>query len=574
MASSIQDSLNTDIALVNEYFRNGQHTPVYVNSLLRLLQCMIFRNPGHALIVPYVLWGKAARFCGLEAYDQKQLAAILLRYSAMKTAFSDLAERDVPCLFFDRVGAIENGRYTASARRRMRRKYSFPKMSRQPKRYASDFSELLGDLYSPEYVCALKKVPQIIACGQRYTHVDAQTELINVIAGKRYVPNQPENPRLCIHMYGRCGVFGYAVEDRHALPAQLQQKLHEAGIADVMVENHGLWGGDDDCIATNFLADYPGFGSKDIVIFYMQSFGRFEMPAYEHQHLRRYSLNDYFYADPASRNCFYDRPGHMTHMGYDIIAGGVLEQLKKQSLLARQPQPEASPAAKGAQNAYPKEFLDALQAYLTDIADQYPQAVGQSTGAIVMNCNPFTRGHRYLIEYAAQRVGRLFVFVLQEDRSFFKFADRLAMVERGTADIANVIVLPSREFMISTMTFPEYFIKDYAQSIEIDTSGDLLIFSQHIAPALGISVRFAGEEPLDAVTRAYNRRMRELLPAYGIRFDEIPRLRTEDKAIVSASEVRKLLQDGRYEELKKYVPDTTYTYLCNMHAGALEGGNP
>ena len=86
----------------------------------------------------------------------------------------------------------------------------------------------------------------------------------------------------------------------------------------------------------------------------------------------------------------------------------------------------------------------------------------------------------------------MFVFVLEEDKSFFKFVDRFEMVKRGTSDLENVIVLPSREFMISAMTFPEYFMKDYTQTKEIDVTQDLSIFGEYIAPKLNITVRFAG----------------------------------------------------------------------------------
>ena len=55
-------------------------------------------------------------------------------------------------------------------------------------------------------------------------------------------------------------------------------------------------------------------------------------------------------------------------------------------------------------------------------------------GAAVMNCNPFTIGHRYLIETAAKECDLLYIFVLSEDKSEFSFADRLEMVKRGTAD--------------------------------------------------------------------------------------------------------------------------------------------
>lgn len=63
-----------------------------------------------------------------------------------------------------------------------------------------------------------------------------------------------------------------------------------------------------------------------------------------------------------------------------------------------------------------KQFLETLER-----AD----AKDGSVGAAVMNCNPFTLGHRYLIEQAAKECDRLYVFVLSEDKSRFSVADRL-----------------------------------------------------------------------------------------------------------------------------------------------------
>ena len=45
----------------------------------------------------------------------------------------------------------------------------------------------------------------------------------------------------------------------------------------------------------------------------------------------------------------------------------------------------------------------------------------EKVGCIVMNCNPFTSGHRYLIEYALKNVDYLFIFVVEEDQSVFLF---------------------------------------------------------------------------------------------------------------------------------------------------------
>ncbi len=177
-------------------------------------------------------------------------------------------------------------------------------------------------------------------------------------------------------------------------------------------------------------------------------------------------------------------------------------------------------------------------------------------GAIVMNCNPFTLGHRYLIEYAADKVNFLYVFVVTEDRSMIKFEDRYRMVQKGTSDISNVKVVPSGEWMISYRTFTSYFEKEVNQDIKVDAYLDLEIFARYIAPALGITKRFVGEEPFDMVTHQYNRQMQEVLGEYEIAVIEIPRLQIEGKT-VSATYVRECMRNKDWEEIRKYVPKTT-----------------
>ncbi|MBO4295992.1 MAG: hypothetical protein J5863_04475, partial [Desulfovibrio sp.] len=171
---------------------------------------------------------------------------------------------------------------------------------------------------------------------------------------------------------------------------------------------------------------------------------------------------------------------------------------------------------------------------------QVPGADFSSAGAVVMNCNPFTRGHRSLVERAAGQSSLLYVFVVEEDRSVFPFDVRIRLVREGLADLANVAVLPSGPYMISQATFPSYFIKEQARAGEVCTDLDAVLFARRIAPALGIRRRFAGTEPSCAVTGAYNRIMASVLPAHGIEFVEFPRLEA-DGAPVSASAVRQLL---------------------------------
>ncbi|MDR0876419.1 MAG: adenylyltransferase/cytidyltransferase family protein [Treponema sp.] len=183
-----------------------------------------------------------------------------------------------------------------------------------------------------------------------------------------------------------------------------------------------------------------------------------------------------------------------------------------------------------------------------------------TTGAIVMNCNPFTNGHQYLIESAASRCDLLYVFVVSENRSAFPSDVRFDLVKAGTAHIPNVRVHPTGPYLISAATFPDYFLKDTVKSENVNTTLDLTIFAEHFAKPLGISRRFVGTEPLDPVTESYNRRMKDFLPRYTIEVVEIERLK-KDGNVISAGRVRELLAESRMEEIRELVPPATFAYL-------------
>ena len=193
--------------------------------------------------------------------------------------------------------------------------------------------------------------------------------------------------------------------------------------------------------------------------------------------------------------------------------------------------------------------------------DSQPVSAAEGiVGAIVMNCNPFTLGHRYLVEQAAKECDRLYVFVLSEDRSYFKAEDRMAMVKAGTADLPNVTVLPTGPYLISSATFPTYFLKDQSSAQDAQCELDVAIFGKHFAPHFGITRRYVGSEPFCPVTSAYNQALHKLLPEYGIALYEIPRLETQSIP-VSATNVRKLIENHDAEGVRALVPDTTFQYL-------------
>ena len=177
-------------------------------------------------------------------------------------------------------------------------------------------------------------------------------------------------------------------------------------------------------------------------------------------------------------------------------------------------------------------------------------------GAVVCNCDPFTLGHRHLIGYAASRCDNLYVFAVSEKGSMFSPDVRLEMIRRGTADIPSCHVLESDLYLVSRATFPAYFIRDEERADLVRSDLDIELFARRIAPALNITIRFAGEEPFSAVTRAYNERMKELLPSYGITFEEIPRLQG-----ISAGKVRDLIAEGEIGKIREMVPESTYEIL-------------
>ena len=188
-----------------------------------------------------------------------------------------------------------------------------------------------------------------------------------------------------------------------------------------------------------------------------------------------------------------------------------------------------------------------------------PQPLTTTTplrGVVVMNCNPFTLGHRYLIEQAAKQVERLFVMVVREDCSLFAYAERKAMVEQGVAHLENVTVIDGSEYAISQATFPTYFLKRLDDAADTQMLLDLDLFRRHIAPALGATVRFVGTEPTDRLTRRYNQLMHEVLA--DVR--EAARLEKEGNA-VSASRVRKAMEQGDMSTIRQLVPPTTLPYI-------------
>ncbi len=203
-----------------------------------------------------------------------------------------------------------------------------------------------------------------------------------------------------------------------------------------------------------------------------------------------------------------------------------------------------------------------LQHYCRQLA-QWRQP-GEKIAAIVMNANPFTLGHQFLAEQAARQCDWLHLFLVGEEGSFFSYDDRLTMVTRGVAHLPNVTVHGGSPYIISRATFPAYFLKETPVVDQAWCAIDLILFRDHIVPALGITHRYIGSEPFCPTTRRYNETMHTLL-AGKVTVKEISRIASHDGTAVSASEVRQLLAGRHYDQLRDKVPPTTFSYLEAQH---------
>lgn len=200
---------------------------------------------------------------------------------------------------------------------------------------------------------------------------------------------------------------------------------------------------------------------------------------------------------------------------------------------------------------------------LTHIKNSLPLKKGPRS-CIVMNLNPMTLGHLYLIEKAAKQEGDLIIFLVETDASIINYKTRLAILRKTISHLKNVYVCPSTDYVISRATFPTYFLKDESD-LEVYTKLDVSIFKKYFMPIFEIDFRYVGQEPLDPLTNQYNESLIEML---GNQIKIIDR-KTYDDQVISASYVRLLAKQKKYVDLKQIVPKATYKFLMSKKGRAL-----
>lgn len=406
--------------------------------------------------------------------------------------------------------------------------------------YTSMYKDFFDDIYSKDYANSIMNINYQIetqsGCGRLR---DCKSKVYNVVNGERFTYGQPQDYNKTIWFVGACFLYGHYSEDKKTIESFLQARLNERGYKIKVVNcSSPAYASHIDLILARILT-LP-LRKGDIIVC-------------GHKGLRgieKINLMDVCYEYGISAEWMVDHPAHCNHKLHSIYADAILEHLKS---VLQQKFEEQGRLLESDEN-----FIKML--YIDWYFKKSDFSRFNKIGSIVMNSNPFTYGHRYLIEQALEQVDFLVIFVVEEDGSLFSFDERFAMVCEGVVDINNVMVVPSGSFILSKTTFPEYFIKSTDKFLVENVENDIKIFAKYIAHYINISYRFVGEEPEDTVTAVYNKAMRKILPENGIEFVEIPR-KKQDGRYISASAVRKSLEEYDLQSLRKLVPRSTMELL-------------
>lgn len=411
------------------------------------------------------------------------------------------------------------------------------------------YEEFFDDLYSENYAESVAQINFLIETRSGCAKLrDCHNEYYNVTDGERFTYGQPEEYSNTIYFLGPCFIEGHYAADRYTIESFLQRRLNEAGYK-IKVVNYGSPSQIDNFRDNNniFLAaniESLPLREGDVLVYACSSVDD------GIEGCLKLNLAEICKVHHAPAKWMIDFPAHCNHRIYSMFADAIYDLLTP--LFAK------SLDKKGGLLEKTGNFIKIN--YLDQYFGDFQPFMYHNIGAIVMNCNPFTYGHRYLIERALNTVDFLIIFAVEEDESLFSFEERFSMICDGVADLENVMVVPSGPFILSKTTFPEYFIKEKDEDIIQNVENDIRFFGERIAPQLNIGYRFVGEEPEDGVTNEYNCAMKRILPEYSIELVEVPRKKIND-SYISASLVRKCLEKLDMKKLEKLVPESTRKIL-------------
>lgn len=394
---------------------------------------------------------------------------------------------------------------------------------------------------------------------------DCEDSLVRIVNGYRQgVEKEVTENYNSIYLFGSSLVYSLGCEEQETLSSVLDNQINDPLF---QVFNRGVIKAD--AINASFAILDTQISKGDLIILY----GLDPISETEILELKKEAnlldLTEIFRRPHSYGDVFYD-PSHLTPKGNKIVAEVIAKEIKDNF------EKRTSIATESYSDQEKNEFLKVehcrFRAALRYIDEGFPQYLDLlkskfrpgNNGIAAMNCNPFTLGHKYLASTASKMVDTLYVFVVEEDKSHFPFKQRFEMVKEGLKDIANVEVVPAGKFLVSSMTFPDYFTKDEGFNPAMNVAYDFEIFVHYIAPTLDLHNRFIGNEPFCETTRTHHEIMKQTLPKKGISVLEIERKENESGPI-SASKVRKLIKNREFDKLDSFLPRTSIDLLTKYN---------
>lgn len=398
-----------------------------------------------------------------------------------------------------------------------------------------------GELNTGTYAAEVGKLYFRLESSSVYTRMkDVRSRYLNIVNGERVTIGQPEEAERTIWFFGPCFILGGFVEDKHTIESMLQEKLNAEGFS-ARVVNCGCY---ESLYQRMIHITSTPMKPGDILVMNLE-----DRPYAGTENIELVDLLD---QNDVPCEWLLDLPTHCNYKVNRIYAGELYRRMIKDGVFDQKPDTGVKRTLLSRAQAVNSLYLD-LHFY------NYQPQEGEVTGGVVMHANPFTYGHRYLIETASKQVDRLIVLLLEDETGVASFAERYAMAVEGTADLPNVRIVPGGPFQGTRNVFKEYFVRVEPADMEESARAVMLIYAEIIAKRLGITKRFIGEEQ-NPKMQFFNVLMKEIMTANGIEVIEIPRAKAKEN-VISASAARKAAEEGDEEALLANLPETSVRFF-------------
>jgi [citrate (pro-3S)-lyase] ligase len=422
----------------------------------------------------------------------------------------------------------------------------------------SDFEKLVNsnvdlykncfDNYSQEYVHNISIADsELIQSDSFFLMENCKSKAMNTENGIRLEKNA-EDKENNIFLFGASNAFGYYVYDDETISSYMRQ--YDLG-------NYNIYNcatiGDTMINIYNRIINFD-IEKNDIVIVGVH-------PVILNRNFDLFStirtMN--YFEQPHDKENFVDM-SHYTAFCHRNLAKIIYESIKGLLTLNKGFEIEDSKS---------KKVIEAFNNYKLIVKQKgWKLKKSDEIGIAVMSANPFTIGHRHLVELGSKMFDYFVIFLMQDGYDLiFDKKECQKIVEVGVSDLDNVIVAPFPEGCITWDDFcPEYnnvaarHAKNFIGINVYDLANMLVVMCKEG----NFSHYIAGIETDDAVTRQMCLHFKNICELNGINFIAIPRKKIGDnEKSISGTECRKLLETKQYDKLLKVLQPNVLQYIID-----------